>query len=263
MKTYWKVCSKNSSSTRTIVASCDIVSAERTAEKGTCQWLWTERNGSSICGAEGKGRIFFWCPQWRQIPSRGSRLERQTQEEILWAMEKERAKTDSNQKKKQKGKGEDPVLSLKREDTRKETEKGYIKGSGPQGTSPPGKSSMRVCYNFEKRAMSKGIRMRILAPTRRFTLHTQKWMHVERYHCGEEGVGSLGWCVGHCCPQLSFQLAELPQKQASPTVQDLLKLNKVIRAAKVIESKIKIRSTIFAKIITVLTRYRLSILELI
>ena len=28
-----------------------------------------------------------------------------------------------------------------------------------------------------------------------------------------------------------------------PTVQDLLKLNKVIRAAKVIESKIKIRST--------------------
>ena len=32
------------------------------------------------------------------------------------------------------------------------------------------------------------------------------------------------------------------RKQASPTVQDLLKLNKVIRAAKVIESKIKIRS---------------------
>ena len=45
-----------------------------------------------------------------------------------------------------------------------------------------------------------------------------------------------------CCPQLSFQLAELRRKQASPTVQDLLKLNKVIRAAKVIESKIKIRS---------------------
>ena len=31
-------------------------------------------------------------------------------------------------------------------------------------------------------------------------------------------------------------------KQASPTVQDLLKLDKVIRAAKVVESKIKIRS---------------------
>ena len=56
------------------------------------------------------------------------------------------------------------------------------------------------------------------------------------------GVGSLGWSVDHCCPQLSFQLAELRRKQASPTVQDLLKLNKVIRAAKVIESKIKIRS---------------------
>ena len=48
------------------------------------------------------------------------------------------------------------------------------------------------------------------------------------------GVGSLGWFVDHCCPQLSFQLAELRRKQASP--------NKVIRAAKVIESKIKIRS---------------------
>ena len=56
------------------------------------------------------------------------------------------------------------------------------------------------------------------------------------------GVGSLGWFVDHCCPQLSFQLAELRRKQASPTVQDLLKLNKVIRAAKVIESKINIRS---------------------
>ena len=48
--------------------------------------------------------------------------------------------------------------------------------------------------------------------------------------------------MDHCCLQLSFQLAELRRKQASPTVQDLLKLNKVIRAAKVIESKIKIRS---------------------
>ena len=56
------------------------------------------------------------------------------------------------------------------------------------------------------------------------------------------GVGSLGWFVDHCCPQLSFQLAELRRKQASPTGLDLLKLNKVIRAAKVIESKIKIRS---------------------
>ena len=56
------------------------------------------------------------------------------------------------------------------------------------------------------------------------------------------GVGSLGWFVDRCCPQLSFQLAELRRKQASPTVQHLLKLNKVIRTAKVIESKIKIRN---------------------
>ena len=54
------------------------------------------------------------------------------------------------------------------------------------------------------------------------------------------GVGSLGWFVDHCCPQLSFHLAELRRKQSSPTVQDLLRLNKVIRTAKVIESKIKI-----------------------
>ena len=56
-------------------------------------------------------------------------------------------------------------------------------------------------------------------------------------------VGSLGWFVDHCCSQFSFQLAELRRKYASPKVQDLLKLNKVFRAAKVIECKIKIRST--------------------
>ena len=45
------------------------------------------------------------------------------------------------------------------------------------------------------------------------------------------GVGSLGWFVDHCCPHLSFQVAEMRRKQTSPTVQDLLKLNKVIRTA--------------------------------
>ena len=40
--------------------------------------------------------------------------------------------------------------------------------------------------------------------------------------------------MDHCCPQLSFQLAELRRKQSSPTVQDLLKLNKVIRTAKLL-----------------------------
>ena len=56
------------------------------------------------------------------------------------------------------------------------------------------------------------------------------------------GVGSLGWFVDHCCPQLSFPLAELRRKQSSPTVHDLLRLNKVIRTAKAIDSKINIRS---------------------
>ena len=56
------------------------------------------------------------------------------------------------------------------------------------------------------------------------------------------GDGSLGWFADHCCPQLSFQLAELRRKQSSPTVQDLWRLNKVIRTATVIESKINIRS---------------------
>ena len=55
------------------------------------------------------------------------------------------------------------------------------------------------------------------------------------------GVGSLGWFVDHCCPQLSFQLAELRRKQSTDS-SSLLRLNKVIRTAKVIESKIKIRS---------------------
>ena len=53
------------------------------------------------------------------------------------------------------------------------------------------------------------------------------------------GVGSLSWLVDHCCPQLSFQLAELRRKQSSPTVQDLLRLNQVIRTAKVLEPKLK------------------------
>ena len=56
------------------------------------------------------------------------------------------------------------------------------------------------------------------------------------------GAGSLGWLADQRCPQLSFQLAELHRKQSSPTVQDLLRLNKVIRTAKVIETKIKVRS---------------------
>ena len=70
----------------------------------------------------------------------------------------------------------------------------------------------------------------------------ERLLNSKEHTLFQGGVGSLGWFVDHCCPQLSFQLAELRRKQASPTVQDLLKLNKVIRTAKEIESKIKIRS---------------------
>ena len=51
-----------------------------------------------------------------------------------------------------------------------------------------------------------------------------------------------GLVCGSLLSAVTIQLAELRRKQASPTVQELLKLNKVIRAAKVIESKIKIRN---------------------
>ena len=70
----------------------------------------------------------------------------------------------------------------------------------------------------------------------------ERILNAEEHTQFRGGVGSLGWFVDHCCPQLSFQLAELRRKQSSPTVQDLLRLNKVIRTAKVNESKIKIRS---------------------
>ena len=70
----------------------------------------------------------------------------------------------------------------------------------------------------------------------------ERVLNSKEYTQFRGGVGRLGWFVDHCCPQLSFQLAEPRGKQSSPTVQDLLRLNNVFRTAKVIESKIKIRS---------------------
>ena len=54
------------------------------------------------------------------------------------------------------------------------------------------------------------------------------------------GVWAGLWIIAVHSYHFSWQNCK--RKQASPTVQDLLKLNKVIRAAKVTESKIKIRS---------------------
>ena len=70
----------------------------------------------------------------------------------------------------------------------------------------------------------------------------ERILNSKEYTQFRGSVGSLGLLVDHCCPQLSFQLAELHRKQSSPTVQDLLRLNKVIHAAKAIEGKIKITS---------------------
>ena len=59
------------------------------------------------------------------------------------------------------------------------------------------------------------------------------------------GPGSIGWLLDHCCPQLSFGLSERPRRQSDATIQDVLKLNNMIRSAESIECKLKIRSVPF------------------
>ena len=55
------------------------------------------------------------------------------------------------------------------------------------------------------------------------------------------GLGNIGWLVDHCCPQLYFHLSVWRRRQNDATIQDMLKLNKMIRFAKPIERKVKIR----------------------
>ena len=45
------------------------------------------------------------------------------------------------------------------------------------------------------------------------------------------GLGSVGWLVDHCCPQLSFDFSERRRRQIDATFQDMLKLNKMLRSA--------------------------------
>ena len=59
-------------------------------------------------------------------------------------------------------------------------------------------------------------------------------LNTKEHTNSEEVLGVLGGIVDHCCQQVSFQLAELRRKQSSLTLQDLLRLNKVFRTAKVI-----------------------------
>ena len=56
---------------------------------------------------------------------------------------------------------------------------------------------------------------------------------MTRYRCGP---GSIGCLVDHCCPQLPFDIPERRRRQNDATVQDMLKLNKMIRSAKSIVS---------------------------
>ena len=58
------------------------------------------------------------------------------------------------------------------------------------------------------------------------------------------GLGSIGWLVDNCCPQLSFDLSERRRLQEDATIQDMLKLSTMIRSAKSIEFKLKIRSVL-------------------
>ena len=51
------------------------------------------------------------------------------------------------------------------------------------------------------------------------------------------GLGSVGWLVDQCCPQLSWRR----RRQNDATIQDMLNVNKMIRTTKSIGSKLKIR----------------------
>ena len=121
-------------------------------------------------GADHKGQG-LQCPQWRHVSSRSSSVERKpkkynskgTAQETV----KGRTHGDCNQRtskgqtftmytKSEQGK-EDPVLSPKREDTRKETEgKGCLKGKGPKGTSPSRKSNIPSLHSFPGGATTEG-----------------------------------------------------------------------------------------------------------
>ena len=54
------------------------------------------------------------------------------------------------------------------------------------------------------------------------------------------GFGSIGWSVHHHQPQRSFDLSERRRRQHDATVQEVLKLNTMIRVAKSIKCKLKV-----------------------
>ena len=55
------------------------------------------------------------------------------------------------------------------------------------------------------------------------------------------GLGSVGWLVDHCCPQLSFHFSERRTRENDATIQAMRNLNKIILSATTIEWKLMIR----------------------
>ena len=151
MKIYWKTCTKTAPVLRGIKTSHGFVSAGYSPERRSGQLFSIGRTGSPLCRAGNQGQR-FQCPQGL---FKGKQLGKETQKEILKAMHRKsikdrefetvingprkdtvrqeiRAASGTTYPKKEQGKEEDPVLSPKREDTRKETEKEISRGMDPK-----------------------------------------------------------------------------------------------------------------------------------
>ena len=86
--------------------------------------------------------------------------------------------TDTSKDRKHCG---DPVPSpMKREGTRKVTEKGDTKGNGPKGTSPSGKPDKPVCYHYKRGQCPKESACdHWHAPENAYTRQNPKSVHME------------------------------------------------------------------------------------
>ena len=95
---------------------------------------------------------------WKRNPKGNSKGDAQMKTAISGPrkenVHEESRAASSTMTKREQGK-EDPVLSPKREDTRKETEKGDTEGKGHKGTSPSGKSHKPVCTHVPKEQCHK------------------------------------------------------------------------------------------------------------
>ena len=85
--------------------------------------------------------------------------------------------------------------SLSQSETRRHSKgdgKGNIEGKGQKGTSPSGRPNEPVCTCFLKGQCQKEIHMRVLAPTRKLTLHIKRWMQTEETRVySRHGTGTM------------------------------------------------------------------------